>query len=207
MKSKITTALIVTVAVLFAVSESTDFSIMGRIVLALIFAGAAVIISKIICPLLFPRENMRKLADIRRSQREELRVKMLVRMQHPSGVDNVLKEFNRIFTLYPDLKLSRWVVFRAWYKDTIDHMTKFPEIYHLTMKSDGSPYRKEDDPLYDENAPDWELFDRDHTHDFDDDDNDSNDSSGGNDMKKAAQEGFLMGVGFGATNSIPGGGH
>ena len=91
---------------------------------------------------------------------EAVKSRMCVVMQfgHKDGIKGALKEFNDIFRNYPQWELESWDMFRAWYKDMIDHALAHPDIYRLTDKTDGSPYVKELDPLYDPDAPDWEQF-------------------------------------------------
>ena len=144
---------------------------------------------------------------------EKVKAHMLHIMQwgHEHGMVGALKEFNDIFRNYPQWDLSDWEVFRAWYKHEIDHMTQRPEIYHLTMKVDGSPYSKEADPLYDPDAPDWELFDRDRSHDFDDDDFDEEDDGYDDYGEKresgsSAGDAFAIGIGIGAGSALCNGG-
>ncbi len=129
---------------------------------------------------------------------EKVKEHMLFIMQYHGAEEN-LKELNDIFRNYPQWEFQKWEVFRAWYKDLIDHALENPEIYNLTMK-DGSEYSKETDPLYDPDAPDWEQFDRKRYYD-DDDNNDDYDDDTPN-LRKAAEEGFLMGIGFGVAKSI-----
>lgn len=127
---------------------------------------------------------------------EKVKEHMLFIMQY-HGVEENLKELNDIFRNYPQWELEKWEVFRAWYKNLIDHALENPEIYNLAMK-DGSDYNKEKDPLYDPDAPDWEQFDRKRYYD-DDDEEDDNDTPN---LKKAAKDGFMMGIGFGLANTI-----
>lgn len=131
----------------------------------------------------------------------KVKAHMLFIMQygHHEGIVGAFNEFNDIFRNYPQWKLSEWEVFRAWYKNKIDHMGKYPDIYDMTMKSDGTPYDKERDSLYDPNAPDWAQFDRPHY--YDDDDADDFDEKSP-DFKKAAKDGFMMGIGYGIVNDI-----
>lgn len=133
---------------------------------------------------------------------EKVKEHMLYIMQyrHTGGIVGALNEFNDIFRNYPQWELENWEVFRAWYKNLIDHALENPEIYNLTMK-DGSEYSKETDPLYDHDAPDWEQFDRKRYYD-DDDDDDDDDNNDTPDLKKAAKDGFMMGIGFGLANTI-----
>ncbi len=134
---------------------------------------------------------------------EKVKERMLFIMQygHSEGIKGALNEFNDIFRNYPQWEFQSWEVFRAWYKHLIDHALENPHIYNLKMK-DGSQYSKENDPLYDPGAPEWEQFDRKRYYDDDDDeDNDNGDNDTPN-LKKAAADGFMMGVGFGIANSI-----
>lgn len=147
---------------------------------------------------------------------EKVKEHMLFIMQygHTGGIVGALNEFNDIFRNYPQWELKNWEVFKAWYKAEIDYMIKYPKIYGMTMKYDGSPYSKEKDPLYDPNAPDWALYDRDRSledYDYDEDSEDYDDSEDDNDNKRpslreAAKNGFYMGLGFGAVNNIFGNG-
>ncbi len=148
---------------------------------------------------------------------EKVKERMLTIMQygHSRGVVGALNEFNDIFRNYPQWELAKWEVFRAWYKDLIDHALEKPEIYNLSMK-DGSRYEKEFDPLYDPDAPDWEQFDRPRNYDdedyyYDDEDDEDDDEDDDDDfdyqdntpdLKKAAKDGLLMGIGFGIANNI-----
>lgn len=133
---------------------------------------------------------------------EKIQEHMLFIMQH-HGIEENLKELNDIFRNYPQWDLSNWEVFRAWYKAQIDHMIDRPEIYGLTLKG-GLPYNKDDDPLYDPDAPDWEQFDRPCYYDDKDDeaDEDYSDNDDKNSLRKAVGDDFRMGIGLGATESI-----
>ena len=136
---------------------------------------------------------------------EKFKEHMLFIMQfgHTEGIKGELNEFNDIFSNYPQWELEKWEVFRAWYKDLIDHALENPEIYNLAMK-DGSDYNKEQDPLYDPDAPSWEQYDRKRYYDDDDDDDDNGDDDDNDtpNLKKAAKDGFMMGIGFGIANII-----
>lgn len=136
---------------------------------------------------------------------EKVKEHMLFIMQfgHTEGIKGALNEFNDIFRNYPQWEFQKWEVFRAWYKDLIDRALENPEIYNLTMKN-GSEYSKESDPLYDPDAPDWEQFDRKRYYEDEndcDDEDDYNDNDTSN-LKKAAKDGFIMGIGFGLANTI-----
>lgn len=154
-----------------------------------------------------PEENIRNVKD-----------HMFFIMQHGRGIEGVLREFNEIFTLYPLWRLQYWVVFRSWYKAQIDHMIERPEIYGMKFKG-GDPYSKEEDPLYDPDAPDWSLYEYKQNYDdkydslnFDDHDDDDYDDDDYNDydndfdnkrkLKKAAEDGLDLGIGFGIADNI-----
>ena len=135
---------------------------------------------------------------------EKLKEHMLFIMQY-HGVEENLKELNEIFRNYPQWELKNWEVFRAWYKAQMDHMLQYPDIYRLS--ADGAPYVKEDDPLYDPEAPDWSLYDRAH---YDDDDEAGADeyyknSYGGSDAADAIAFGIGLAAGLGIGGSSDGG--
>ena len=148
---------------------------------------------------------------------EKVKAAMLYRMQWggEGGIKETLNQFNENFHNYPQWELHNWEVFRAWYKAQIDHMVQKPEIYGLTLKG-GLPYSKEEDPLYDPNAPDWEQFDRPRYYydeddedddNYDDEDDDNYDDDDFSDNKKdSASDWIYRGIGFGLANSILGGG-
>lgn len=133
---------------------------------------------------------------------EKVKDHMLFIMQY-HGIEENLKELNDIFRNYPQWELDKWEVFRAWYKAQIDHMVKKPEIYGLTLKG-GLPYSKEEDPLYDPDAPDWEQFDRPRYYydEKEDDDNDYDDDDLSDNKKDSPSDWIYRGIGFGAVNSI-----
>lgn len=76
---------------------------------------------------------------------------------HPDGDDAMLAEFNKIFRYYPQWNLEEWDYFRAWYKDFIDFVLSRPDLITIT-KNGGHEYVKEEDSLYDPDAPDWEPY-------------------------------------------------
>lgn len=129
----------------------------------------------------------------------KVKERMLFVMQwgHSGGIVGALNEFNEIFRNYPQWHLQGWEVFQAWYKNLIDHALEHPDIYFLKMKS-GGEYRKEDDPLYNPDALPWEQFDR--VRDYDDSEDDFPDRRPN--LKRAAKEGFMMGVGFGIAENV-----
>lgn len=139
---------------------------------------------------------------------EKVKEHMLFIMQygHSGGIKGALHEFNDIFRNYPQWELEKWEVFRAWYKQIIDHALANPEIYIMRMK-DGSDYTKEQDPLYDPDAPDWEQFDRpryyyDEEDEGDEDDYDDDFSDNSNKKDDSLSDWLYRGIGFGAANSI-----
>ena len=144
---------------------------------------------------------------------EKVKAAMLYRMQWggEGGIKETLNQFNENFHNYPQWELQKWEVFRAWYKEQIDCAIRFPETFTLTMK-DGSPYDKDKDPLYDPDAPDWELFDRPHDdseyfYDEDEEEEDDDDFDDFSDNKKdSASDWIYRGIGFGLANSILSGG-
>ena len=149
---------------------------------------------------------------------EKVKEHMLFIMQY-HGVEENLKELNDIYRNYPQWELDKWEVFRAWYKDFIDHALEKPEIYNLTMNG-GAEYSKESDPFYDPDAPDWEQFDRPRYYydeddededdededDEDEDDEDDEDDDFSDNKKDSASDWIYRGIGFGLANSILGGG-
>lgn len=127
---------------------------------------------------------------------------MLITMRHghADGIKGAFKEFNEIFRNYPQWRLQDWVVFRSWYKNVIDQAVKFPDVYKLEFKDGTMPYSKEQDPMYDPDAPDWEQFNP----YYDDDDNDDFDDYDNSDGKfrKEAEDGFYTGLGIGAADDM-----
>ncbi len=173
----------------------------GLIILALFGMAITFLIMAAIKGIIWRAENGVDLLATLETDPEKVKEHMLFIMQY-HGVEENLKELNDIFRNYPQWELQNWEVFKAWYKDLIDHALENPEIYNLTMK-DGTEYSKETDPLYDPDAPDWEQFDRKRYYNDDDDDNDDyNDDTP--DLKKAANDGLMMGIGFGLANIITG---
>lgn len=141
------------------------------------------------------------------TDKRKLKEHMLFIMQY-HGIEENLKELNDIFRNYPQWKLQNWEVFRAWYKNQVDHMLKYPKIYNLTMKADGTPYSKEKDSLYAPNAPDWAIYDREHYYDDDnDDDLDEEEFAvyGNEDKKSKVSDAFAIGIGISLVNSLTGG--
>lgn len=185
-------------------------SIFERLLMS-IFCGA------IIGLMVFPlseikrrKENNIDLFATLETDPEKVKARMLVVMQfgHEHGMAGALKEFSDIFRNYPQWELQNWEVFRSWYKNKIDYMLKYPDIYRLTMKSDGSPYAIENDPLYDPKAPDWEQYDNYHTHDLEDEDEDDDDDFdyyGEKCSNNHLADAFSVGVGIGLVSGLIGG--
>lgn len=176
---------------------------------ACFISGALALIVPCIYQIKWRHDNGVDLFATLETDEEKLKEHMLFIMQY-HGVEENLKELSDIFRNYPQWELQKWEVFRAWYKDQIDHMEKFPEIYNLTMKSDGSPYSKDKDPLYDPEAPDWALFDRVRNYeDEEDDDKEDNDDDfedyGNTDKKIDVGSAIAFGIGLGAGLGIGGG--
>lgn len=137
--------------------------------------------------------------------REKKQAHMLHIMQwgHTNGLNAALEEFNALFKKHPRYRLSKWIVFRSWYKHIVDDY-----IDCMAMK-DGSPYSKEEDPMYDPTAPDWEIYDRDHSYDYvgdedDDDDEDYSESIFDKEKrrKNEAMEALYFGMGMGIVDGL-----
>lgn len=190
-------------------------------ILMAIFLGA--VTSFLYLPIRETRQRIRKGIDPwakLETDPEVVKAHMLFVMQwgHEHGVKGAIKEFNEIFRNYPDWRLHDWEVFRAWYKDLIDHIISFHGI-HALSGPDGEPYTRENDDMYDPEAPDWKQFDRRHYYDYDVDDDDDDEESdnfddgygydddddysdGGHKLKRSAEEGFYTGIGIGAGMNI-----
>ena len=173
-----------------------------------ILIGAAIdgyISSKYPGVLYTPYKKRLILAQERQKKREELQQTMLFKMQYMQGLERTISELNEIFKANRELRLTRWIVFRAWYKAQIDHMLQYPDIYHLSV--DGDPYNKDEDPLYDPDAPDWEQYDRPHYDEEDDeeDDEDDFDDYYNGDKKSKVSDALAVGMGIGIVNGLTGG--
>lgn len=193
--------------VLYLMNGEMDFS---TVLMGAFLTVPTLVIIYALMALVWRRKNGVDLLATLETDPEKVKSHMLFIMQwgHSGGIVGALKEFNDIFRNYPQWRLQDWEVFRAWYKDQIDFLLEHPDICEMNLKG-GKPYSKDEDPLYNPDAKDWELFDRDHTHDFDDDDEDFDDDdyrdkndSGRSSLKKAAEDGFVMGVGFGIASDI-----
>ncbi len=153
-----------------------------------------------------PMKTMRMMAKERQKKRAELQERMLFKMQYMQGIEYTIVELNKIFTANPRLRLTRWIVFRSWYKCQIDHMLEKPDIYHLTVG--GEPYNKDDDPLYSPSAPDWSLYDRDHYYDDDDDYEYRVDDDDFDDLnikeRSSDDEALALGIGIGVASGLTG---
>lgn len=190
-------------AVIFGACLYGLYLYFGRIDFGLVFLAAlgtviTFLIIAAVLGLIWRAKNGVDLLATLETDPDKVKEHMLFIMQYHGAEEN-LKELNDIFRNYPQWELENWEVFRAWYKDLIDHALENPEIYNLTNK-DGSEYSKETDPLYDPDAPDWEQFDRKRYYDDDDDSDDYNDDTPS--LRKAAEEGLLMGIGFGLAKNI-----
>lgn len=99
-------------------------------------------------------------------------------------------------------------------------MLSYPTIYTLT-DPDGTPYSKDDDPLYDQKAPDWTLYDRKRSYDNEDYDDDLDDDEYDYDdiddddfdyysdrrrkrRRRANSDAFAIGMGIGAITGLTG---
>lgn len=104
-------------------------------------------------------ENELPLDEILETNPDVVKGRMLELMYygHPNGDDAMLDEFNKIFRYYPQWNLDEWDFFRAWYKDFIDFVLSRPDLITIT-KNGGQEYVKEEDSLYDPDAPDWEPY-------------------------------------------------
>lgn len=175
----------------------------GTVILAAFESVLTIIMIYAIKVIVWRKQNEVDLFANLETDPEKVKEHMLFIMQygHTEGIKGSLKEFNDIFRNYPQWELENWEVFRAWYKDLIDHAIDNPEIYTL-KKKDGSPYNKTEDPLYDPDASDWEQFDRPRF--YDDEENDDDDDYTDNNYKyrKSAEEGFYTGIGLGATDNF-----
>lgn len=177
------------------------FAIFGLLI------GAAVdsyLSSKYPGTLYLPYKQMRALAQERIKKREKLQATMLFKMQYIHGIERTIAELNEIFKANRDLKLTRWIVFRSWYKEQIDHMLQNPDIYHLSVN--GAAYCKEDDPLYDPEAPDWSIYDSERNY-YDDDNDDDDDFDDFRNVDKNSKVGdaLAVGMGIGIVNGLTGG--
>lgn len=169
----------------------------GGIFMSLLLTGITLIILSCIKQIKWRIDNGVDVFATLETDVEKVKSHMLFIMQwgHSKGIEGANAEFNAIFRNYPQWELSKWVVFRSWYKYTVDFMLKYPEIYKLTI--DGEPYRVENDSLYDATVPDWSLFDRDHSHDYDcDDDNLDDYDPFAEDRAKAERDSTAFGVGM-----------
>ncbi len=160
----------ITTAYFYKLDPSTPIQ---ALFMACLVSGTLAMIVPCIYQLKWRHDNGVDLFAILETDEEKLKEHMLFIMQY-NGIENNLKELNDIFRNYPQWHLEDWIVFRAWYKAQIDFMEKYPDIYGLKNKRDGGPYCKEEDPLYDPNAPDWDQYDRKHYYDDEYEDADDN---------------------------------
>lgn len=115
-----------------------------------------------------PYTFMRMLAKERQRRRKELREHILWHMQIPYSNPEKLRNIEKIFRQNPDLKLHRYLPFRAWYKHYMGSYLENPDFYAKLIAAGMTPL--DQDPYFDPNAPDWEQFDQEHYYDDDDDD-------------------------------------
>ena len=169
------------------------FAVFGLIVTLLMIAAIMEIIRRV--------KNGVDLFATLESDPEKVKEHMLFVMQygHFHGIKGALNEFNDIFRNYPELRLHEWEVFKAWYKNFIDHALEYPSIYIMKMV-DGSEYSINKDPLYDPMAPSWEQFDL--KNKYDDRYYKDEDLPESRSLRKDAEEGFYFGAGFGAGDSL-----
>lgn len=147
----------------------------------------------------FSFKSLRSLVAYYQEKRREKEEHMLFIMQwNPFG--EALSEIDKMFRKNKELKLHRYKAFRAWYKYNIDFMLTKPDIYNLSFKGSHSPYCKEDDPMYDPNAPDWEIYDREH--DSSDDDFQDDDNLGERSKGLSEGDAFALGLGIGIGQGL-----
>lgn len=146
-------------------------------------------------------KSLRETVVYLQGKRKEKEEEMLFKMRYLPFPD-AMRDIEQIFRQNKHLKLHRSKIFRAWYKHHKLWEKKDPEFYQKLLDAGMTPH--ELDPYFDPNAPDWEQFDtRPHYDDDDYDDNDNDDYNNNTpNLRKAAEEGFFMGIGFGAANSI-----
>ncbi|MDE6468783.1 MAG: hypothetical protein K2L28_07805 [Muribaculaceae bacterium] len=132
---------------------------LDEIGLSFLIGVCAVLLVLAVDSIIWRLQNDLDLTDSFETDIEKVKARLLSIMENlPEGGEGAIKSLNTAFRIYPEWKLQKWDTFRAWYKAIIDFMTSQPHLYRLTIPG-GMPYRKELDPLYDPEAPDWELFD------------------------------------------------
>lgn len=147
-------------------------------------------------------KSLRETVVLLQEKREEKEAEMLFKMQYLPFHD-AMRDIEQIFRQNKHLKLHRSKIFRAWYKYHKLLEKKDPEFYQKLLDAGMTPH--ELDPYFDPNAPDWEQYEirRDYEDDEEDEDDDDDylDESTPN-LKKAAKDGFMMGIGAGIAGSI-----
>ena len=147
---------------------------------------------------------LRETVKYKWKQEERILLLMELDMSFPDTLNEIIK----IFKKSPNLNLHRYPAFRAWYKYHKDWEKEDQDFYKKLSAAGMLPH--EEDPYYDPEAPDWLKFHvpyylREDWHGDDDDEDDDDDDDFYDDtpnLKKAAKDGFMMGVGFGLVNSI-----
>lgn len=162
----------------------------------------------------FSYKSLRETVLFLQGKRKAKEEQMLFWMQYCSFPD-AMRDIEQLFRQNKHLKLHRYKAFRAWYKYHKDWEKKDLEFYAKLLANGMTTH--EEDPYYDPNAPDWAQFDRPHYYDDDDADEDYDDYDGDDedyddydeddfdekspDFKKAARDGFMMGIGYGIVNN------
>lgn len=159
----------------------------------------------------FSYKSLRGTVLFLQGKRKEKEEQMLFWMQYRSFPD-AMRAIEQLFRQNKHLKLHRYRAFRAWYKYHKDWEKNNPEFYAKLLANGMTPH--EEDPYYDPNAPDWAQFDRPHYYDncdddddydddYDDDDyDDYDDDSRSSRLRKAAEDGLMMGVGLGVADDL-----
>lgn len=142
----------------------------------------------------FSYKSLRETVAYLQKKREEKEQEMLFIMQYHS-YPTAIQEIKQIFRKNKHLKLHRSKIFRAWYKHYKLREKADPELYRQLLYAGMTPL--ELDPYFDPNAPEWEQFD---TRPRYDDDNDYYFGDNTPNLRKAAEEGFFMGIGLGLAN-------
>lgn len=137
--------------------------------------------------------------------KEQVQNHLLFRFQygHYKGIKGLIEELNYTLRCYPEYELTKWIVFRSWYKDLVDHALAHPDIYTLTVNG-GKPYRPEDDSLYDPEDPAWSEFDLKREYDDDDEENllDWDPFAKENEESKRWSDAISIGYGFALGNTL-----
>lgn len=136
-------------------------------------------------------KQLRKTVEFIQEQRAQKEEEILIMMRISPSYPATLRDIEEMFRKYPHLKLHRYKPFRAWYKYIKRDEVEDPEFYAKLLAAGMTPH--EQDPYYDPNAPDWELYaDR---HEYPD--GDEKYAPGPSRLGKAAAEGLFTGLGIG----------